>query len=104
MSPFQLDDADVVLADFGEDITCEAAPDVTRALLEDRVLEDEISDRRVVSRALMMQVKLGAFGTTAVQGTRVTLRDRGNLVCKIGQLLPREASLFESYFLEPVRA
>lgn len=103
MSPYRPDDADLFLADFGEDITCEAVPSVTRALFDDMVQAGEIADQRVVSQALVMKVKRGAFGTTRVQDTRVTLLDRGNARYKIDAPIPHDASLFDHFQLAPVR-
>ena len=103
MSPFAPNDADTVLADFGETITCEAVPSVTRALLDDMVQAGEIADQRVVSQTLVMKVKRGAFGTTRVQDTRVTLVDRGNARYKIDAPMPHDTSLFDHFVLAPVR-
>lgn len=101
-SPFQPGDADQILADFGEDLVCAAAPLVTRGLLDDITLEGENAGQRTLSQQVVLKVKRGAFDGLRVQGTAVTVPARG-LSYKIDEPLPRPSSLFDWYALQPRR-
>lgn len=102
-SPFAPGDADQILADFGEDLVCAAVPAVTRGLLDDVVLEDEVAGQRTVSQQVVLKVKRGAFAGVKVQGTTVTVTSRAQ-VYVIDETLPRPTSLFDFYILQPRRS
>lgn len=102
MSPYFPDDADQVLADFGEDLVCSAAPAVTRGLIDDAVADDEFGETRVGRQVVVLKVKRGAFGDVKVKDTRVT-NTSTNKQYSIDEPLPRPSSLFDYYALQPVR-
>jgi hypothetical protein len=102
-APFQPGDADQILADFGEDLVCAAAPTVTRGLLDDIVLEGENAGQRTLSQQVVLKVKRGAFAGVRVQGTVVTVASR-NQAYTIDEPLPRPSSLFDWYALQPRRS
>lgn len=101
-SPFAPNDADTILADFGEDLVCAAVPAVTRGLVDDVVLEGEVAGQRTVTQQVVLKVKRGAFGATKVQGTTVTITDRSKTYT-IDEPLARPSSLFDFYLLQPRR-
>ncbi len=102
-SPFQPGDADQILADFGEDLIITGAPLVTRGLLDDAVVEREITGQSAQSQQLVLKVKRGAFDAiTPVKGLTVTIPSRGKSYT-IDQPLPRPTSLFDWYALQPKR-
>ncbi len=99
-SPFQPDDTDQFLADFGEALVIAGAPTVTRGLLDDAVLEREIAGQTTQSQQLVLKVKRGAFaGVAQVKGLMVTIPSRGQSYT-IDQPMPRPSSLFDWYALQ----
>ncbi len=82
---------------------CAAVPSVTRGLLDDMVLEGEVAGKSTQVQRLVLKVKRGAFGTTKVQSTLVTVTSTGK-VYTIDQPLPRPTSLFDFYVLQPRRS
>lgn len=102
-SPFQPGDADQILSDFGEDLVCAAVPAVMRGLLDDVVLDGEVAGQSTQLQHLVLKVKRGAFGTTKVVGTLVTVTSTGK-VYSIDQPLARPTSLFDFYVLQPRRS
>lgn len=102
-SPYQPNDADRVLADFGEDLVCAAAPLVTKGLLDDAILEDASGEARTQTQQVVLKVKRGAFDGIRVQSTTVTVTSRGK-VFTIDQPLPHGPSLFDWYVLQPRRS
>ena len=103
-SPFQPDDADQILDDFGEDLEITAAPTVKRGLLDDVVLEQETAGQTTQSQRLVLKVKRGAFaGLATVKGLTVSIPSRG-VSYVIDQPLARPTSLFDFYVLQVKRA
>ncbi len=98
------DDADEILADFGDDLVCAAVPGVTRGLVDDAVLEEENVGHRTTTQRIVLKVKKGAFGNTKVNGTLITFTDRTPANYSIDEPLPRPSSLFDYYVLQPRRA
>lgn len=102
-SPFQPDDADLLLADFGEELVIAAAPSVTRGLLDDAVLERDIAGQTTQSQQTVLKVKRGAFaGVPTVKGLTVTVTSSAKSYV-IDQPLARPSSLFDWYALQPKR-
>lgn len=99
-TPFEPNDADEILADFGEAIVCAAVPAVTRGLLDDTVAEDGFGESTVGRQLTVLKVRHGAFGTTKVTGTQVTVR---GVAYAIDQPLPHGPSLYDHYALQVVR-
>lgn len=102
-TPFQPGDADQILADFGEDLVCAAAPTVTRGLLDDVLLEGDSAGQRTVTQQTVLKVKRGAFAGLRVQGSVVTVTSRAQAYT-IDEPLPRPSSLFDWYALQPRRS
>lgn len=101
-SPFAPDDADQVLADFGQDLVCTAVPTVTRCLIDTGVIEEPFGEGTVGKAVFVMRVKRGAFGTTNVKSTRVEIGSPAELYT-IDSPVPHPSSIFDHYALQPVR-
>lgn len=102
-SPFAPDDADLFLADFGEDLVCVAVPAVTRGLIDDDVADRDLHGGRTTVQLTTLKVKRGAFGDTKVSDTRVTIVSRNQEYVIVGPI-PRRTSLFDYYELRPVKS
>lgn len=95
-------DAAMILADWGKDLVCAAVPAVTRGLVDDAVQEHRFEDGTSVTQVTILKVARGAFGTTRVKDTRVTIAGRSATYSIDGEV-PHETSLFDAYALQPVR-
>lgn len=99
-SPYRPDDADLFLADFGEELVIAAAPTVTRGLLDDAVLEKENAGQVTQSQQVVLKVKRDAFANVAtVKGITVVVPSRSKTYV-IDQPLARPSSLFDFYALQ----
>ena len=102
-SPYQPNDADVVLADFGEDLVIPGVPAGTRGLLDTELVETEFGGTRTQAQQTVLKVKRGALaGVARVQGLTVTVPAQGT-VFTIDQPMPHASSLFDHYALQPKR-
>ncbi len=101
-SPYAPNDADQVLADFGEDLVCSASTAVTRGLLDDEVVERDIQGNAAPQQIHVLRVKRGAFGAAKVADTTVRVVSRSQDYTIVG-LVPRRSSLFDHYELRVVR-
>jgi hypothetical protein len=100
VTPYQLADADQVLDDFGEDLVCAAAPGVTRGLIDQHMIEHRFQDGTTVSGVTVLKVKRGAFGSTNMVDTRVTVNGQA---FNIDSPISHESSLFDWYALQALR-
>jgi hypothetical protein len=100
--PFAPDDADQVLADFGQDLICAAVPAVTRGLIDTGVVEESFGETTVGKAVYVLRVKRGAFGDTKVKSTRVDIGSPAESFT-IDNPIPHPSSLFDHYALQPLR-
>lgn len=100
--PYCPEDANQVLADFGEDLVCAAAPEVTRGLLDDEVEDNEVAGKPTSATLLVLKVRRGAFAGIAYKGSTVTVPGRGKSF-RIERELPRQQTLFDYYSLQELR-
>jgi len=103
--PRERDDADQLLADWGKDLVCAAAPLVTRGLVDPELIERSAGEGSAMARVVLLKVKVGSFDGIAIRGTRVDVTDEYNrtLLYTIDQEVQQAASLFDAYALQPYR-
>lgn len=100
--PYCPEDAAQVLADFGKDLVCAAAPHVTRALLDDEIEDGEVAGKPTSATMHVLKVARGAFAGIAIKGATAVFPELGQSF-RIERELPRQQAIFDYYSLHELR-